>query len=202
MAKNYVLIDYENVSNANLDVLVGRPFDVMVFVGASQTKIPIELAVQMAKLNAADYVRITGNGPNALDFHIAYYMGRLAEREHDANFHVVSKDKGFDPLVRHMRAAGISVHRMGSLSEVRLPRAAKAAKAAEKEAEDSPIDEIVRNLAGRGASKPRRVRTLASTIRSLFKDAMSDAQVESLIDEMRQRGYLIIKQDRVSYRLT
>ena len=195
MAKNYVLIDYENVSNANLEVLVGRPFDVMVFVGANQTKIPIELAVQMAKLSAADYVRISGSGPNALDFHIAFYMGRLAEREHDANFHVVSKDKGFDPLVRHMRAAGISVHRMGSLSEVRL-------RPAKKEADDSPIDEIVRNLAGRGASKPRRVRTLASTIRSLFKDAMSDAQVESLIDEMRQRGYLIINQDRVSYKLS
>ena len=196
MATNYVLIDYENVSNANLEVLVGRPFDVMVFVGANQTKIPIDLAVQMAKLNAADYVRISGSGPNALDFHIAFYMGRLAERERDATFHVVSKDKGFDPLIRHMRTAGISVHRMGSLSEVRLPRAAK------KEAEDSPIDEIVRNLAGRGASKPRRVRTLTSTIRSLFKDAMSDAQVESLIDEMRQRGYLIIKQDRVSYKLS
>lgn len=196
MAKNYVLIDYENVSNANLEVLVGRPFDVTVFVGANQTKIPIELAVQMARLNAADYVRISGNGPNALDFHIAFYMGRLAEREHDATFHIVSKDKGFDPLVRHMRATGISVHRMGSLSEVSLPRTAK------KEADDSPIDEIVRNLAGRGASKPRRVRTLASTIRSLFKDAMSDAQVESLIDEMRQRGYLIIKQDRVSYNLS
>ena len=40
----YILINYENVNNANLGVLVDRPFDVMVFVGANQTKVPIDLA--------------------------------------------------------------------------------------------------------------------------------------------------------------
>ena len=35
MTKNYVLIDYENVNDANLDLLATRPFDVMVFVGGN-----------------------------------------------------------------------------------------------------------------------------------------------------------------------
>ena len=199
MAKNYVLIDYENVNNANLGVLVDRPFDVMVFVGANQTKIPIDLAMQMAKLTSADYVRISGNGPNALDFHIAFYLGRLAEQERDANFHVVSKDKGLDPLIRHLRSFGTSVHRVGNLSELRLPRAAKAKSVAN--ADPGPIDEIVRNLAGQGASKPRRIRTLARTIQSLFQSDMDDDQARSLIDEMRKQGYITVNKEAVSYHL-
>ena len=199
MPKNYVLIDYENVNNANLGVLVDRPFDVMVFVGANQTKIPIDLAMQMAKLTSADYVRISGNGPNALDFHIAFYLGRLAEQESDANFHVVSKDKGFDPLIRHLRSFGTSVHRVGSLSEVRLPRTAKTK--AEASTLDGPIGEIVRNLTGRGASKPRRVRTLARTIQSQFQGDMDDDQARSLIAEMRKQGYITVNKEAVSYHL-
>lgn len=199
MAKNYVLIDYENVNDAKLGVLVDRPFDVMVFVGANQTKIPIDLAMQMAKLTSADYVRISGNGPNALDFHIAFYLGRLAEQERDANFHVVSKDKGFDPLIRHLRSFGTSVHRVGSLSEVRLPRAAKAKSVAN--AAPGPIDAIVRKLIGQGASKPRRVRTLARTIQSLFRGDMDDDQARSLIEEMRKQGYVTVNKEAVSYHL-
>ena len=103
--------------------------------------------------------------------HIAFYLRRLTEQERDANFHVVSKDNGFDPLIRHLRSMGTSVHRVGSLSEVRPPRAAKAKSVAN--ALPGPIDEVVRNLAGRGASKPRRVRAQARTIQSLFQDHLN-----------------------------
>lgn len=32
----------------------------------------------------AGYVEIAGSGPNALGFHIAYYIGELASKEPDA----------------------------------------------------------------------------------------------------------------------
>jgi len=47
----------------------------------------------------AEYVRISGNGSNALDFHIAFYIGQLAAHEPDAYFHIISKVTGFDPLI-------------------------------------------------------------------------------------------------------
>ena len=203
MTKNYVLIDYENVNAANLDVLATRPFDVMVFVGANQTKISIELAMQMAKLHTADYIRISGNGPNALDFHIAFYIGMLAETEPDSNFHVVSKDKGFDPLIRHLRTLNIPARRVGSLADVRLPRGSKSSARTPvpaASADENLIDEIIRKLAGRGSSKPRKVRTLAGTIQSLLKD-VDDDQVLELIEAIRARGYIMVNNESVTYNL-
>ena len=43
------------------------------------------------------YVKISGNGKNALDFHLAYYVGELATNDPEVYFHVISKDTGFDP---------------------------------------------------------------------------------------------------------
>lgn len=46
-------------------------------------------------------VQITGNGPSALDFDIAFYIGHLAQLHPGASFVIVSRDTGFDPLVKH-----------------------------------------------------------------------------------------------------
>jgi hypothetical protein len=45
----------------------------------------------------AQYVKISGNGSNALDFHIAFYIGHLGAVDPTAYFHIISKDAGFDP---------------------------------------------------------------------------------------------------------
>ena len=71
MPTNYVFIDFENVQPNNIEILASRSFKVFVFVGASQVKVPVNLAVAMQILGeSAKYIQISGNGPNALDFHI------------------------------------------------------------------------------------------------------------------------------------
>jgi hypothetical protein len=85
MRTNHVLVDYENVQPKSLAALVGdQPFKVLLFVGASQAKVSFEVAGSMQALGSnASYIKISGNGPNALDFHVAYYIGRIAcEVEH------------------------------------------------------------------------------------------------------------------------
>ena len=74
MTTNYVLVDYENVSAGNLNLLAGgsHKFEVLIFLGPLQTKIPVDLAIQTSGLRAASYVKVSGRGKNALDFHIAY----------------------------------------------------------------------------------------------------------------------------------
>ena len=104
MAVNYVLIDFENVQPRNLEILRHHSFRVLVFVGANQSKVPIDLATAMQALGAsAQYVKIEGSGKNALDFHIAYYIGEFAAKEPGAHFHIISRDSGFDPLIRHLK---------------------------------------------------------------------------------------------------
>ena len=195
MAKKYILIDYENVKAVDLGPIIDKPYHLMVFVGASQHKISTDFAMQVQHLKAAEYVRISGNGHNALDFHIAYMIGRLAEREPDASFHVVSKDRGFDPLITYLKANSIKASRVGDLFEIRALRLPKAV------GDDGIIDDVVKNLAGRGSSKPRKLRTLASTIGSLFKDGLSDDEVQSVIARLQAKGHIVVNQEKVSYNL-
>jgi hypothetical protein len=38
-----------------------------------------------------EYIKVAGAGRNALDFHIAYYIGRIASQAPEAFFHIISR---------------------------------------------------------------------------------------------------------------
>ena len=194
MSTNYVLIDYENVKTDNLHLLAQHPFKVMIFVGANQTRIPIDLAIQVQN-QRAEYIKMSGIGPNSLDFHIAFYVGLLSEREPAAYFHIVSNDKGFDPLIKHLKERGTRAYRVANISDLlplRMPMSAE---------EKERIDVILKDLSARGASKPRRVKTLTSTISSLFKGELDEKKVTSLMKKLQAKGYVVINGVSVSYKL-
>jgi hypothetical protein len=196
MSDHYVLIDYENVQPKNLEILARHPFKVIVFVGANLAKIPLDLAVAMQALGPnAQYLKMAGNGPNALDFHIAFYLGELSTLHPKADFNVVSKDTGFDPLIKHLRARQIRAHRIRDLAEIPMLRLSTASS------DDEKIDAIVKNLAGRGQSRPRRVKTLANTINSLLADKLDDEQLLSLVHGLEKSGHIVINNNNVSYRI-
>lgn len=127
MSKNFVLVDFENVQPASIALLAHEQYRLLVFVGASQNKLPTEVVIGMQAMGArAEYVRASGSGRNALDFHIAYYLGQLAAQHPDAAFHVISRDTGFDPLVAFMRSRGIPVDRLASLEAIAPQRSGTA----------------------------------------------------------------------------
>lgn len=196
MPTNYVLIDFENVQPSNLEILQRHSFKVLVFVGANQVKVPFELAAAMQALgNSAQYIKISGSGKNALDFHIAYYIGELAANEPGAFFHIISRDTGFDPLVKHLKSKKLKVQRERDLAEIPVLRISAATP------NDEKISAIVKNLAGRGQSRPRKVKTLSNTINSLFTETLSEQQLTSLVKELEQRQYIKVNNNNVSYHL-
>lgn len=196
MASNYVLIDFENVHPKNLELLTQHPFSVYVFVGENQAKIPFDLADSMQLLGKdARYIKITGNGQNALDFHIAYYIGLLSSKEPEASFFIISKDKGFDPLVRHLKKQKIRIQRQKDLGEIPLLQLPKSSSLDEK------IAAIVKNLGGRGQSRPRKVKTLKNAINSLFTKKLDQAELNALVKELQRRKLVVVNQSNVSYKL-
>lgn len=131
MAKPYYLIDFENVQPKALDRLRPGEARIKVFLGQHQTKLMLDLVQALQPFGAdAEYIPITGSGPDAVDFHIAYYIGRLAVEEPGAVFRIISKDKGFDPLIRHLNARGIGCQRMAELPQPGASPASSKAPAA------------------------------------------------------------------------
>jgi hypothetical protein len=194
---NYVLIDYENVQPESLAGLDAEHFKVLLFVGASQTKLTFEVAASMQKLGGrAEYIKIAGNGSNALDFHIAFYIGHLSAVDQTAYFHIISKDTGFDPLIQHLKAKKISVVRSRVVEDIPLLKAANSKLLPEK------VIVVVANLKQRGASKPRTLKTLSSTISSLFQKQLSEEELAELLAELQKQGLVLVSENKVSYALS
>jgi hypothetical protein len=196
MRTNYVLIDYENVQPKDLALLNGHPFMVFVFVGASQNKISTELAEAMqARGENGRYVRISGNGRNALDFHIAFHLGELAAKDPEGFYHVISKDTGFDPLLEHLKARGIRAQRSKGLAEMPILGLSGPKTMDEK------LDSIIKNLRSRGSARPRKRKTLASTIHALFSKQLAEGEIETFIDALAERRAISVEDGKVSYNL-
>jgi hypothetical protein len=194
---NHVLIDFESVQPASLSALERDYFKVHIFVGANQTKLPFDVATAIQRMGSrANYIKIAGNGPNALDFHIAFHIGVLAAADSSACFHIVSKDTGFDPLLKHLTARNISASRVKSVGEI-----APVGVPNSKFHEDR-LTAVIARLRQMNSSKPRTLKTLRSTIASLFKmQQLSDVDVDSLVDELRVRGIAALAANKVSYSL-
>lgn len=194
MPTNYILIDLENVQPKNLNILINHPFKIFVFVGENQAKIPFDLASSMQIFGEnAKYIKISGNGKNALDFHLAFYLGNLSKEDPKGNYNIISKDTGFDPLVKHLRKNKIRIHRHNDLAEIPLLRISSSKNVEEK------IDAVIKNLAGRGQSRPRKVSTLSNTINSLFSEKLDESEMTSFIATLKSKKYITVDQDKVSY---
>ena len=151
MRTNHVLIDYENVQPKILALLHAEHFRIIVFLGASLAKLPVELVTEMQSLgDRAEYVRIAGNGPNALDFHIAYYIGHLAARDPEPFFHIISKDTGFDPLIAHLKEKRIFCKRSATIDAIPVLRSLTEAP------KDEQVDGVIEKLKGMPKSRPQK----------------------------------------------
>ena len=119
MRTNVVLVDFENVQPTDVGLLKDGPFKIKIFLGSNQAKVPVSLASALQSLGSnAEYVILETAGKNALDFHIAYYLGVMSGEDKSAYFHVISKDTGFDPLIKYLKGRKISVNRSVCIGDI------------------------------------------------------------------------------------
>jgi hypothetical protein len=191
---NIVLIDFESVQPASLAALAPEHFQVKVFVGATQSKLPFDLVTAMQQMgDRAEYIKIAGVGRNALDFHIAYYIGRISPKEPEAFFHIISKDTGFDPLIQHLKDNRIFCGRWQSLEEIPAVKAAQV-----KSPEERAILFLSRLLQPK-ATKPRTEKTLHRAIASYFQRQLAEQEVAAIVEALQRPGHLSITDGKVVY---
>ncbi len=193
---NYLLIDFENIQPRSLALLNGHSFKAIVFLGANQTKIPVELAKALQAFGEnVEYLQVSGSGRNALDFHIAFTLGKLSSEDQGASYYILSKDTGFDPLIKHLKTQGIQVRRSKEIAGIPLLQVSNGKSIREK------IDAVVHNLKTRGSSKPRKIGTLKNTINAIFSKSLRDSELTEIINALAQQGYITIEGESISYQL-
>jgi len=193
---NYVLIDFESVQPDSLAALDHEHFKLILFVGANQSKLPFEVVEVLQRAGSrAEYVKMAGNGPNALDFHIAFYIGQLAAADPKAFFHIISKDKGFDPLIQHLKSKKIFAGRVAAIADIPLVKVSGPMSRQQR------LALVVKRLQQLKTAKPRTAKTLGSTISSLFQKTLPEGEVEALIQALHKHGLIAIEDTKVSYAL-
>lgn len=193
---NFVLVDFENVQPKDIGLLKDGPFKVKVFLGPNRSKIPISLAAALQSLgDNAEYIVLEAAGNNALDFHIAFYIGALSAAEPNAFFHVISKDTGFDSLLKYLKGKKIFAQRSASIADIPYFKPVLPA------APEAQVEAVIADLVRRKAAKPRTQKTLLSTLHALFKKELSEQQLAALFAALRKRGVVKIEGTKVSYAL-
>ncbi|MEH6626555.1 MAG: PIN domain-containing protein [Motiliproteus sp.] len=214
MKTQYILIDYENVAVKSLDLLQGENFHVRVFLGPKNNKLSSDLVLAMHALGSrGQYIKLDSGGANALDFHIAYYLGRLAATEPMAFFHVISKDTGYDPLISHLKNQKILCVRSTSIADMPCfasvvqsdskpatkPVPGPAAKQTTKLKADTLVDKVVENLAKRAAGLPRSEKTLKGVLRNMFGAVYSEKEIDAVYTRLVKKGFVKDEGPRLEY---
>lgn len=215
--KRILFVDFENVPKVDLGTL---PADVHVpfFFGASQKTVPKSL-FDIARRLGDRFISIDveGQGKNALDFHIAFYLGELLQASPRAECVILSRDKGFDPLVRHLAGRGFAVRRVSTVGEAfpqvqappstraeRAPRTARTAgseRARRGPAVDAETLQRVRTWLTRlpARNRPRKRKGLLASLGSLFAGKLDAARLEALIDALAAEGLVSVRDGSLTW---
>jgi PIN domain len=192
MTQKLLLVDFENVQHVDLARL-DDSFQIIIFVGAAQKSIPIELVTNAQKLGSRiEWQRVDASGSNALDFFIACHLGRVLEKSPQRQCIVLSKDKGFDPLLRHLNKNGLQCKRLNSLLELD-PKATT-------QPEEPNYKRVIEVLSkSEKKSRPRKRKTLSQHISSIFQKKLPQTEVDRIIDILFANKMISETNDAITY---
>lgn len=191
MIQELLLVDFENVQQIDLSRL-GSSINVIIFVGANQKSIPVELVTSAQKFGSRiEWKQVDGHGSNALDFHIAFHLGCVLEKSPQIHCTVLSKDKGFDPLLSYLEKNGFNCKRINSQLELD-PKFTSV---------DDPDSKRVIEVLSKSEkkSRPRKLKTLSQHISSIFQKNIAQNDIDRIIDMLFANNMISETNDILSY---
>ena len=137
---NLIFVDFENVHNTGLDGLENLTENEIVYLFYSKNTpyLPIDIVAKISKSPATFELIESGVGKNAMDFVIASYLGYMInENEDNAKYYILSKDKGYTPLIDFWE--DIDVEMISDLTQF-----CKKAKTSSKKKSDAKDEQALR----------------------------------------------------------
>lgn len=226
---HHVFIDFENVQNLDLMLLKSKPVELLILLGANQHHLPIALVKQLMQFQAqAQLIELNVSGKNALDFVLACYVGQFTCKYPQNNFYIISKDKGYDPLIKHLQAKHIKIQRHDELTEVSLfkqptnnnqpipkqPTSSIQPNSIHPASIIQPLpkqpttiiqqrfDYLISLLKQSPRNRPAKRESLVTFTDSAFAKKLSAGEVANLIYQMQQKQLISFgEQNKVNYHL-
>jgi hypothetical protein len=187
---NYIFVDFENVQEADFDRITDRPVKVTVVLGEQHKRLPVDLVKKLLKHAGQIELIETGRaGKNALDLVLAQHIGAVRTGDPHGYFHIVSKDKGFDALIGHLKDNGTLARRHASFSEIPvLMNTAERVRLMTRQLKLNPVN------------RPRKRKTLTSQIQVVFGRSLSEAEAEDTVQGLvREKTVTLSSEGDVTY---
>lgn len=217
VATPVLLIDFENIQELDsLKKMKNTDFSVRIFLGSNQSKLPVSLVRQVQPFGTRlQWIKIEGNGKNALDFHIAYSIGLLVAEDRKRRIYVLSKDTGFDPLIAYLSKNNIPCERIEELSSFLSSKMAPPEKSILPDNSCGINGLCASSLGNRRVpsltdiilfinnipllARPKKPKALAAHLACHFKKQNPDFNFSLIVDELAKIGKITIKGDTLSY---
>ena len=226
---HHVFVDFENVQAVDLGSIGDAPVDVTVILGKSQKRLDVGLVQAMLKRPGQfRLIEMDFSGKNALDLALAWHLGTAAADDRDGSFHIISRDKDFDPLVAHLRHGTINAFRHDRFSLPAIlgerpatgrsePRPAAPERsesrhaavsrpepkpAARPDAKSAVVDKAtnVVNRLRKSANPPSRKARLLSHIQDQLKGRLKEGEEDEILALLVDSGFVAIDvRNRVTY---
>src|SRR6185436_17453779 len=202
---NHVFVDFENVHEIDLAIIGNRAVSFTLLVGPRQTRLDVSLVEKLFEhAVSVQLVRLTSAGKNALDFTLAYYVGRAVAADPTGSFHIVSRDAGYDPLVKHLRSRNISAQRHDSFITLPFANALKSAPPTPPPATRKPKSpatpksgatslngwetRVLEHFRKPSATRPRTQKTLVRFLVAYLGHKITEPDALRLIEALGQAG--------------
>lgn len=211
---HHVFVDFENVPSIDLTSIEGKPVHVTLMIGKNQKKIDLALVHQIKRhADRVELIEVGAAGHNALDLTLAYYLGQAALAAPHAQYHIISKDTDFDPLIAHLLGKKIQASRHHSFASLPfLPQAKpvnnRKASTQSKNAGPTPrgsnaddkLEKLMARLRNNTAPRPKKRDSLFAHIKTAYGNKLSEAELNLVVEKLKSGGILNIDaKDKIGY---
>jgi hypothetical protein len=211
--RTYILIDYENIQPdaVAMQLLNMNKMKILIFA-KRKDRLSFDRARILQPLGKkVEYILTKATGANALDFHIAFYIGVLLQKAPRSQVYIVSNDSGFDSLISTVNETQrLKVKRCGNIANIPGLKL-KYPKEMEVEIENIPqmprlvafehyINKARNSLHKSGNARPRTITTLTRSLDVMFNHEMTEQEIQEILAEMQRDGFVNVADDgKVSY---
>lgn len=172
---NYIFVDFENTQDIDLELIAGKPVKVFLILGGKQERLPVALVKTLLKYSSQiQVIETEQTGNHALDFVLACQIGAQAITDPNGYFHILSKDKGFDAVIRHLKEQDVLGARHTEFSKIPVLLDATRLSPADR------VNLAVERFLDPKCSRPSRRRTLLNHINTFFQNQLSEDDLERI----------------------
>ena len=202
--KHFILIDYENVQPKKL--IIQKNIKYFVFIGKLQKTPYKEYIKKLGKNLILEKLDITEK--DYLDKYLIYNLGKIEKEASNSYSYIISKDKGYDSLIKSLNLKKIKVARIDSLETIKNLK--------NKEIKDLDSLETIKNLKNKELKDlifiknnlkkiknplPKNKKKLCNYINHIYPKPLNETYLTVLILKMIKNKIISIKNDKILYSL-